>query len=169
MYCSPCIDEDNKRNRNKIGAKMKTLEAKPFDQNEENWKRENRLFHRPCSQPAPRGKIESVRTHSEVHVCQAHCGPGRLEKWRPRSVSWQPFEFLNRLATLSSTWCMPKTAKVCLPNASETLFWLGIRSSFVAIVIESMEDRGWPSMCLVERKETRVLARTSRQAHQEKD
>ena len=23
-------------------------------------------LHRPCSQPAPRGKIESVRTHSEV-------------------------------------------------------------------------------------------------------
>ena len=44
MYCSPCIDEDNEKNRNKIGAKMKTLEAKPFDQNAENWKRENRLF-----------------------------------------------------------------------------------------------------------------------------
>ena len=43
---------------------MKTLEAKPFDQNAENRKRENRLFHRPCSRPAPRGKIESVRTHS---------------------------------------------------------------------------------------------------------
>ena len=43
-YCSPCIDEENKKNRNKIGAKMKTLEAKPFDQNAENWKRENRLF-----------------------------------------------------------------------------------------------------------------------------
>ena len=33
---SPCIDEDNKKNRNKIGAKVKTLEAKPFDQNAEN-------------------------------------------------------------------------------------------------------------------------------------
>ena len=44
MYCGPCIDEDNKKNRNKIGAKMNTLEAKPFDQNAENWKRENRLF-----------------------------------------------------------------------------------------------------------------------------
>ena len=44
MYFSPCIDEDNKKNRNKIGAKMKTLEAKPLDQNAENWKRENRLF-----------------------------------------------------------------------------------------------------------------------------
>ena len=61
-YFSPCIDEDNKKNRNKIGPKMKTLEAKPFDQNAENWKRENR----PCSRPAPRGNIESVRTHSEV-------------------------------------------------------------------------------------------------------
>ena len=44
MYFSPCIDEDNKENRNKIGAKMKTLEVKPFDQNVENRKRENRLF-----------------------------------------------------------------------------------------------------------------------------
>ena len=35
-YCSPGIDEENKKNRNKIGAKMKTLEAKPFDQNAEN-------------------------------------------------------------------------------------------------------------------------------------
>ena len=35
-YFSPCIDEDNKKNRNKIGAKMKTLEDKPFDQNAEN-------------------------------------------------------------------------------------------------------------------------------------
>ena len=33
---SPCIDEDNKEKLNKIGAKMKTLEAKPFDQNTEN-------------------------------------------------------------------------------------------------------------------------------------
>ena len=34
-YFSPYIDEDNKINRNKIGVKMKTLEAKPFDQNAE--------------------------------------------------------------------------------------------------------------------------------------
>ena len=39
-----CIDEENKKNRNKIGAKMKTSEAKAFDQNTENWKRENWLF-----------------------------------------------------------------------------------------------------------------------------
>ena len=45
---------------------MKTLEAKPFDQNAENWKREIDCLHRPCSRPAPRGKIKSVRTHSEV-------------------------------------------------------------------------------------------------------
>ena len=36
MYCSSCIDEENKKNRNKIGAQMKTLEAKPFDQNVKN-------------------------------------------------------------------------------------------------------------------------------------
>ena len=36
MYCSPCIDEDKKRTVTKIGAKMKTLEAKPFDKNAEN-------------------------------------------------------------------------------------------------------------------------------------
>ena len=47
---------------------MKTLEAKPFDQNAENWKRENRLFISTVLEaaPAPWGKIESVRTHSEV-------------------------------------------------------------------------------------------------------
>ena len=45
---------------------MKTLEAKPFDQNAENWKREIDCLYRPCSRPAPRGKIESVRTHAEV-------------------------------------------------------------------------------------------------------
>ena len=45
---------------------MKTLEAKPFDQNAENWKQKNDCLHRPCSRPAPRGKIQSVRTHSEV-------------------------------------------------------------------------------------------------------
>ena len=44
IYFSPCIDEENKKNCNKIGAKLKTLEAKPFDQNAENWKRENRQF-----------------------------------------------------------------------------------------------------------------------------
>ena len=60
-HFSPCIDEKIKKNRNKIGAKMKTLEAKPFDQNAEI-----DCLHRPCSRPAPRGKIESVRTHSEV-------------------------------------------------------------------------------------------------------
>ena len=30
-YFSPCIDKDNEKIRNKIGAKMNTLEAKPFD------------------------------------------------------------------------------------------------------------------------------------------
>ena len=42
---------------------MKTLEAKPFGQNAENWIRENRLF---IATVQIRGKIESVRTHSEV-------------------------------------------------------------------------------------------------------
>ena len=28
MHFSPCLDEDNKKNHNKIGAKMKTVEAK---------------------------------------------------------------------------------------------------------------------------------------------
>ena len=45
---------------------MKTLEAKPFDENAENGKREIDCLHRPCSRPAPQGKIESVRTHSKV-------------------------------------------------------------------------------------------------------
>ena len=44
-YFSPCIDEENKKNRNKIGAKMKTLEAKPFDQYAENWKRGKSTVH----------------------------------------------------------------------------------------------------------------------------
>ena len=45
---------------------MKTLEAKLFDQNAENWKRENRLFTSTVLEDRPRGKIESVRTLSEV-------------------------------------------------------------------------------------------------------
>ena len=44
---------------------MKTLESKPFDQNAKNCEKIDCL-HRPCSQPAPRGKIESARMHSEV-------------------------------------------------------------------------------------------------------
>ena len=46
---------------------MKTLEAKPFDQNAEKWKREKRLFSSTVLEAgASRQKIESVRTHSEV-------------------------------------------------------------------------------------------------------
>ena len=45
---------------------MKTLEAKPFDQNAKNWKRENRLFTSTVLEAGASGKIESVRTHSEV-------------------------------------------------------------------------------------------------------
>ena len=45
---------------------MKTLEAKPFDQNAEIESEKIDCLYRPCSRPAPRGKIESVRTHSEV-------------------------------------------------------------------------------------------------------
>ena len=45
---------------------MKTLEAKPFDQNAEIESEKIDCLHRPCSRPAPRGNIESVRTHSEV-------------------------------------------------------------------------------------------------------
>ena len=67
MYFSPCIDEDNKKkNCNKIRAKMKTLEAKPFDQNVENRKQENRLFTSTVLAALPRGKIELVHAHSEV-------------------------------------------------------------------------------------------------------
>ena len=46
---------------------MKTLEAKPFDQNAENWKRENRMFISTVLEARRLGaKIESVRTHWEV-------------------------------------------------------------------------------------------------------
>ena len=46
---------------------MKALEAKPFDQNAESWKRENWLFTSTMlAAGAPGKKIESVRTHSEV-------------------------------------------------------------------------------------------------------
>ena len=46
---------------------MKTLKAKPFDQNAENWNRENWPFTTTVlAAPAARGKIELVRTHSEV-------------------------------------------------------------------------------------------------------
>ena len=63
MYFSPCIEEDNKKNRNKIGAKMKTLEAKPFDQNAENWKRANRLFTSTVLEAGASGK-NRIGTHA---------------------------------------------------------------------------------------------------------
>ena len=44
---------------------MKTLEAKPFKMPKIESEKIDCL-HRPCSRPAPRGKIKSVRTHSEV-------------------------------------------------------------------------------------------------------
>ena len=46
---------------------MKMLEAKPFNQKMPKIESEKiDCFNRPCSRPAHRGKIESVRTHSEV-------------------------------------------------------------------------------------------------------
>ena len=45
---------------------MKTLEAKPFDQMPEIESEKIDCSYRSCSRPAPRGKIKSVRTHSEV-------------------------------------------------------------------------------------------------------
>ena len=46
---------------------MKTLEAKPLDQNAENWKRENRLFTSTVLEAGASGaKSKSVRTHSDV-------------------------------------------------------------------------------------------------------
>ena len=45
---------------------MKTLEAKPFDQMLKIESEKIDCLHRPCSKPVPRGKIESVRTHSKV-------------------------------------------------------------------------------------------------------
>ena len=49
---------------------MKTLQAKPFDQNAENWKRENRLFISTVleagAQRASGQNRVGLRTHSEV-------------------------------------------------------------------------------------------------------
>ena len=49
---------------------MKTLEAKPFDPNAENWKRENRLFISTVLEAGASGQnrigTPYVRTHSEV-------------------------------------------------------------------------------------------------------
>ena len=46
---------------------MKTVEAKPFDQNAKNWKRENRLFTSTVlAAGAPEQNRIGVRTHSEV-------------------------------------------------------------------------------------------------------
>ena len=42
---------------------MKTLEA-PFNQNAKIESEKIDCLHRPCSRLAPRGKVESVRTHS---------------------------------------------------------------------------------------------------------
>ena len=70
MYFSPCIDEENQKNRNKIGSKMKTLEAKPFDQNAENWKRKNWLFTLTVLAASASGKnrigTPALRNHRTV-------------------------------------------------------------------------------------------------------
>ena len=102
MYCSPCIDEENKKNRNKIGAKMKTLEAKPFDQNVENWKRENRLFTSTVLEAGASGQnrigTHALRSHRRSLIrfrCSNSCflletgiaGHERLSlaKWHPKA------------------------------------------------------------------------------------
>ena len=66
-YFSHCIDEDNKKKtvtkseqkwrplKLSRSTKMPKIESEKID-----------YSHRPCSRPAPWGKIESVRTHSEV-------------------------------------------------------------------------------------------------------
>ena len=75
-YFSPCLDEENKKKTvTKSEQKMKTLEAKPFDQNAENWNREIDCLHRPCSRPAPRAKSNRyARTQKSVNsLIRFHC------------------------------------------------------------------------------------------------
>ena len=62
-HFSSCIDEDNRKPVTKSEQKWRLY--KPFDQNAENGEKIDCL-DRPCPRPAPVGKIESVRTHSEI-------------------------------------------------------------------------------------------------------
>ena len=95
---------------------MKTLEAKLFDQNIENWKREIDCLHRPCSWPAPRGKSNRyARTHKSSNSlicfrCSNSCflletgiaGQERLflAKWHPKAEKklrrWPFFDIADR-------------------------------------------------------------------------
>ena len=79
---SPFIDEDNKKkNHNEIGVKMKTVEAKPFDQNAENWKRENRLFTSNVLEAGASGQnqignqagLAMARGLGHTFGCRDHC------------------------------------------------------------------------------------------------
>ena len=68
-YFSPCIDEGNKKNRDKIGAKMKTLEAsKPFDQNAEIESEKIDCLHRPCPRTAQKNE---GRSEHEIQILRA--------------------------------------------------------------------------------------------------
>ena len=96
------MDEDNKKDRNKIGAKMKMLEAKPFDQNAENWKRENRLFTSTVLEAGASGQnrigTHALRSHRTVwfvfaaqtlcfllETCIADQERLLLAKWHPKA------------------------------------------------------------------------------------
>ena len=65
MYFALAKTKKIKITRNKVRAKMKTLEAKPFDQNAENWKRENGLF---TSTMLEAGVPAKMSTRENVHL-----------------------------------------------------------------------------------------------------
>ena len=129
-YFSPCIDEVNKKNRNKIGAKMKTLEAKPFDQNAENWTRENRLF----TSTVARGRRLGAKSNRYAHTqksskslicfrCSSSCF--LLENWHswsrksfPRQITPRSREKTATTAVFRHRWTGMKSCTVdrgCTP------------------------------------------------------
>ena len=135
-YCSPCIDEENIKKRNKIGAKMKTLEAKPFDQKVENWKRENRLFTSTVLEAGASGQnrigTHALRSHRRSLIrfrCSNSCflfetgiaGHERLAlaKWHPKAEKktaktavfrhrWQAWKVVRSIAAVRQRPMTPR-------------------------------------------------------------
>ena len=117
-FCSPSIDEENKKNRNKIGAKMNMLEAKPLDEKAKSWKRENRLFTSTVLvDDAPRQNpigTHALRSHRTVWLFSllklfflfrnCHCWSLKpfTRQMRPQTV--EPREITTKTAVFQHRW-----------------------------------------------------------------
>ena len=106
-------------------------------------------LHRPCSRPAPRGKIELVRTHSEVIeqfdsfsllkllflVRNWHCWSRKafLAKWHPKAEKkncetavfrhrWQAWKVVRSIAAVRQRPRMPRNRQ-CSFAFFESFLW----------------------------------------------